>query len=104
MQVRDGIVAAVSGVSGGGVSDAHLAAITSLRLGSAGITSLKEGDFDGLSALTYLALGRNSLSNLPEGVFDDLSALTELYLGYNSLSELDGRVRRPQRAHLKTTP
>ena len=92
-QVRDGIVAAVSGVSTcGGVTDAHLAAITGLRLGSAGITSLKEGDFDGLSALTYLALGRNSLSNLPAGVFDDLSALTELYLGYNSLSELPADV------------
>ena len=52
-QVRDGIVAAVSGVSTcGGVTDAHLAAITRLLLRFAGITSLQEGDFDGLTALT----------------------------------------------------
>ena len=66
VQVRDRIVAAVSGVSTcGGVSDAHLAAITSLDLGfCTGITSLKEGDFDGLSALTRLELQNNSLSGL----------------------------------------
>ena len=61
VQVRDAIVAAVSGVSTcGGVTDAHLAAITSLGLRSAGITSLKEGDFSGLTALTSLHLNRST--------------------------------------------
>ena len=93
VQVRDGIVAAVSGVSDcGGVSDAHLAAITSLDLYSAGITSLKEGDFDGLSALTGLRFDTNSLSELPEGVFDGLTALTYLDLDNNSLSNLPAGV------------
>ena len=68
VQVRDAIVAQVSGVSTcGGVTDAHLAAITSLDLGSAGITSLKEGDFSASRA--HRSLDNNSLSNLPAGVF-----------------------------------
>ena len=93
-QVRDGIVAAVSGVSTcGGVTDAHLAAITgSLLLGSAGITSLKEGDFDGLTALTRLELHNNSLSDLPAGVFNGLTALAQLRLQYNSLHSLPAGV------------
>ena len=92
-QVRDGIVAAVSGVSAcGGVTDAHLAAITSLGLGYAGITSLKEGDFDGLTALTWLRLNHNSLSDLPAGVFNGLTALAQLRLQYNSLHSLPAGV------------
>ena len=55
-QVRDAIVAAVPGVnSAADVTEAHLAAITSLDLSLEGITSLKTGDFDGLTSLTLLS-------------------------------------------------
>ena len=57
-QVQDAIVAAVPGVnSAADVTEAHLAAITVLNLREKGITSLKAGDFDGLSGLTILNLG-----------------------------------------------
>ena len=85
-EVRDAIVAAVSGVSAcANVTDAHLAAITSrLDIGYQGITSLQAGDFDGLTALTDLSLQSNySLSDLPVGVFDGLTALTDLRLNNN---------------------
>ena len=89
-QVRDEIVAQVSGVSTcGGVTDAHLAAITFLGLSVAEITSLKEGDFSGLTALEELDLGDNELSLLPAGAFSGLTALTTLDLNGNALSSLD---------------
>ena len=88
-QVRDAIVAAVQGVnSANDVTEAHLAAITSLYLGRDNITTLKAGDFDGLTALTTLDLAENQLSTLPEGIFDDLTALTTLELHDNQLSTL----------------
>ena len=91
-QVRDEIVA-VSGVSTcGGVTDADLAAITVLSLNSAGITSLKEGDFSGLTALQQLYLDSNELSSLPAGVFSGLTALQQLYLDSNELSSLPAGV------------
>ena len=88
--VRDAIVAAVPGVnSADDVTEAHLAAITSLRLSRfTNITTLKAGDFDGLTGLTTLDLSENQLSTLPEGIFDDLTALTTLELNDNQLSTL----------------
>ena len=91
--VRDAIVAAVSGVSAcANVTDAHLAAITELDLESTGISSLRAGDFSGLTALGILFLYDNSLSELPAGVFDGLTALFILRLDGNSLSELPAGV------------
>ena len=88
--MRDEIVAQVSGVSTcGGVTDAHLAAITFLGLNSVGITSLKEGDFSGLTALQELDLNGNALSSLDAGVLSGLTALTTLNLNDNALSSLD---------------
>ena len=85
-QVRDQIVFQVPSVSTcGEVTVAHLAEITSLHLRSAGITSLKEGDFNDLTALTNLDLHDNSPSDLPAGVFDGLTALRDLDLSDNSL-------------------
>ena len=87
-QVRDEIVV-VSGVSTcGGVTDANLAAITVLSLTSVGITSLKEGDFSGLTSLRELYLDSNELSPLPDGVFSGLTALQVLQLESNDLSSL----------------
>ena len=88
-QVRDAIVARVPGVnSANDVTEAHLAAITSLYLSRDNITTLKAGDFDGLTALTTLDLAENQLSTLPEGIFDDLTALTTLELHNNQFTTL----------------
>ena len=70
------------------VTDAHLSQIERLDIRDAGLTSLKDGDFDGLTALTSLSLGNNRLTELPDGLFDDLSNLRSLELSSNELSEL----------------
>ena len=88
-QVRDAIVAAVPGVnSANDVTEAHLAAITSLNLSNKSITTLKVGDFEGLTGLEELSLYNNQLTNLPEDIFDGLTALTTLRLYGNQLSSL----------------
>ena len=88
-QVRDGIVAAVPGISDyRNVSEAHLSAITALRLGYQNITSLKPGDFSGLTALTRLNLPGNQLSSLPDSIFEGLTSLTQLRLEGNSVTPL----------------
>ena len=80
-QVRDAIVAATSKMSCGDVTVGDLAAITQLRpLRSPRISSLTEGDFDGLTALTTLILNNNGLTTLPAGVFEPLTSLTDLRL------------------------
>ena len=90
-QVRDAIVAA-TGVPANEVTEAHLAAITSLNLNLKNITSLKAGDFDGLNNLTVLELWGNQLSTLPLGIFDNLTQLTTLYLDSNQLSTLPSNI------------
>ncbi len=88
-QVRDAIVAAVSGItSAEEVTGAHLAAITSLNLRSAGISELKSGDFAGLTGLTSLNLYGNLLSILPNGIFEGLISLTTLRLGGNTVAPM----------------
>ena len=88
-QVQDAIVAVILGVNAADdVTEAHLAGITTLDLSEKDITSLKSGDFDGLTALTKLELQSNSLSALPAGIFDELTALTTLYLHNNELTAL----------------
>ena len=88
-QVRDAIVAAVPGINlSSDVTEAHLAAITSLNLRSASISELKTGDFEGLTGLTNLNLYNNQLSSLPVGIFTGLSALTTLRLGNNAVDPL----------------
>ena len=83
-QVRDAIVAAVPSVnSAANVTEAHLATITTLNLFLKSISSLKTGDFDGLTALTNLQLSYNKLTALPYRIFDELTALTNLHLGKN---------------------
>ena len=88
-QVRDAIVAAVSGVSAcGDVTADHLAAITRLGIVSRGISTLKAGDFSGLIALERLALNSNQLTTLEAGVFSGLPALEMLLLWGNQFSTL----------------
>ena len=90
-QVRDAIAAA-AGVPANQVTEAHLAAITSLDLSLKNITRLKIGDFDGLNNLTVLYLPNNELSRLPSGIFDNLTQLTRLLLGNNELSRLPSNI------------
>ena len=88
-EVQAAILDQIDGISDCAlVTDAHLAAITSLPVENKSITALKVGDFDGLTALITLKLGFNDLSSLPEGVFDGFTALTTLDLAYNDLSSL----------------
>ena len=88
-QVRDEIVAAVSGVSNcRNVTKAHLAAISNLYFQLQNITRLKTGDFDGLAALTSLNLAQTQLSTLPPDIFNGLNALTWIRLDNNQLSSL----------------
>ena len=70
------------------ITDSHLGAITTLRLGYQNITALKPGDFSGLTALTRLNLPGNQLSSLPDSIFVGLTALTQLLLDGNSVQPL----------------
>ena len=90
-QVLRALAEAVSDVeSCGDLRHAHFAEITELDLSGMGISSLKAGDFAGLSALRSLRLDGNSLASLPDGVFSGLSELRDLRLDYNELSDLPG--------------
>ena len=93
-QVQAAIVAAINGVnSADDVTPTQLAGITTLNLDRKGITSLKSGDFDGLTGLTTLHLsGNTGLSALPSDVFDELTALTTLRVSGNNLRALPSDV------------
>ncbi len=85
-QVRDTIMAAISGVDAcADVTEAHLSGIMDLNLRDANISSLQRGDFDGLTALESLDLLGNQLSGLPAGLFSELPTLRRLELGINRL-------------------
>lgn len=63
-QVQDAIVAILPGVDDcKDVTLTHLALISNLNLSNQEISTLKEGDFDGLSALTSLSIGNNQLTS-----------------------------------------
>lgn len=81
-QVRDAIVDAI-GVDADAINETHLAAVTSLNLRGKSITSLKSGDFSGLTAMTNLNLHSNQLDSLPDGIFSGLTSLKTLRLGQN---------------------
>ncbi len=85
-QVRDAIVAAAGVSSVADVTTAHLAEIKNLNIGSKSISSLKAGDFSGLTSLTFLYLSSNSISDI--SALADLTALEYLYLSYNSISDI----------------
>ena len=88
-QVRDAIVAAVTGVSTcADVTDSHLAGITLLDLSNRSISSLQSGDFAGLTALEELRLRDNRLTVLPDGLFAGLSNLGTLTLGSNTVDPM----------------
>ncbi len=86
-QVRDAIVMA-TGRNAADIYAIHLRKITSLDLSGQSITSLKSGDFSGLTALTHLNLEDNELNSLPAGIFTDLMALETLRLDRNRIEPL----------------
>ena len=93
--VRDEIVRMIPGVRHcRDVTDTQLAAISGdvhsnpLNLYNKGLSSLKAGDFDGLTNLKRLRMDRNSLTTLPAGIFDDLAGLMTLDLDRNQLTTL----------------
>ena len=99
-QVRDDIIGLLNAQDLGSlgiedcseVTDEQLTRIRFLDLAGGGtggkITSLKSGDFEGLSGMSELNLEDNSLSKLPEGVFDGLSSLEMLTMQGNDLGSL----------------
>ncbi len=88
-EVRDAIVATVPGINAAAdVTEAHLAAITTLNLRGKNIATLKAEDFEGLTALSDLNLYNNRLSRLPDGIFEGLTALRTLRLGGNAVDPL----------------
>ncbi len=91
-EVRDKLLE-LTGVSEcGNVTSTHLEGVTSLIVSHSSISSVKAGDFSGLTRLTFLKLDNNSLTSLPAGVFSGLSKLQELDLRSNSLSTLPSGV------------
>ena len=93
-QVEAAILAAISDPPPAceAVPEADLAGITFLSFRRAGIISLTNGDFTGLSALTSLDLWNNDLTTLPAGFFDGLSALVTLNLNNNDFTTLPAGV------------
>ena len=92
-QVQDVIMAGISGVSDCMlVTDAHLAAITTLNLSGKGMTALHADDFAGLIHLQELRLSGNALATLPAGVFSGLTELTFLFLDDTVLTTLPADV------------
>ena len=70
------------------VTDQDLRQVTSLLMGEQGLTTLKAGDFEGLSNLASLRLNGNRFTELPEDLFSGLSNLEFLRLSSNQLTEL----------------
>ena len=88
VQVRDAIVAMSIATECTSVTD--FAAITSLVLNDRGITTLRSGDFAGLSGLETLEITRTQLSTLPDDIFSGLTALQTLSLEFNTFTARTG--------------
>ena len=85
--VRDALVAAISGASTcGEVTASKLAGVTTLVLTFSKLTTLKAGDFNGLTALTRLYLDNTGLTTVPN--LSALTSLQELHLHNNRLTSL----------------
>ena len=85
--VRDAIVAAIPDVTNpDDVTDEQLAKITYLDLTYDRISSLKDGDFEGLTGLTVLNLSDNNLETIPEDILDELTSLLQLQLDGNKFT------------------
>ncbi len=75
------------------VTDDHLAALTTLRwVEKPEFTSLKSGDFAGMTGLTTLDIQNNEISELPADIFDGLDAVTDLRFSRNDIEDLPAGV------------
>ncbi len=81
-EVQDAILALLSDVSDcADVTNAYLAGIAKLVVSFTSATSIKSGDFAGLTSMTWLQLGSSSyIRAVPEDAFDGLGNLQRLYL------------------------
>ena len=70
------------------VTEADLSGVSRLNFDGVGISSLKSGDFAGMTRLRQLNLGGNELSSLPAGIFSELRGLRRMDLASNDLVEL----------------
>ena len=90
-QVQAALIAAIAGTPAKTchtITNNDLATIDTLDLAGGGITSLRSGDFDGLTAVTAIDLSKNSLTGLPTNIFSDLTTLQTLDLNSNSITGL----------------
>ena len=78
--MQDAILALLSDINDcADVTDAHLAGISKLVVNFTTATSIKSGDFAGLSSMTWLQPGGSSyIRSAPEDVFEGLSDLQRL--------------------------
>ena len=90
--VRDEIVRQAPVSTCGAVTAEHLAEIEYLFLYDESISSLKAGDFAGLTALQLLDLGSNNISSLPATLFSGLEHLKGLDLSDNSFTTLQANL------------
>ena len=92
-QVQDEILRQLSGVDDcAAVTVADLETVPRLVMEGKSITSLKAGDFAGLTAVTFIYLNSNRVTSLPETVFSGLTALETLDLEDNVLRVLPAEV------------
>lgn len=94
-QIRDAILRAAGAADCTRAGASAVAQVRVLNFGGApggyphpAITTLKEGDFAGLSRLDTLILANNDIAFLPDGVFSELSGLEVLNLGGNRLASV----------------
>ena len=67
----------------------HVGSRESLNIGRHRLTSLKEGDFDGLGeAISGIYIRQNRLTTLPSGIFEGLTHLDTLLLSWNDIESL----------------
>ena len=81
-EVQNAILALLPDVSDcADVTDTHLASITKLVVSFTSATSIKSGDFAGLSSMTWLQpTGSSYIRSVPKDVFEGLGNLQRLYL------------------------
>ena len=88
-QIRNAILWQLSDVSHcEDVTAEHLASVKSINPAH-GISSLKSGDFAGMSGLESIKIYHTrQMTELPPGIFDDLTNLKTLIISYSSIGEL----------------
>ncbi len=87
-KVKELLINAANVESADSITPEKLAQITVLNWNDKRISSLKEGDFDGLSSVESVYLNRNILTSLPNDVFKGLSSATAIYISFNEISSI----------------